>query len=109
MTSGNQPARGRSHSSGARGDSDLCRARLVRPGRLRGTGPCPSTACACLAALWRAASSAQSPPYDVDPKRELAPKLPNSNRQLETIRNSRNPFKIRQMTFSNEIIYLTQK
>jgi hypothetical protein len=41
------------------------------------------------------------PPCDVDPKRESSPKLADSNRQLETIRNRRNPFGIKQMNFSN--------
>ena len=40
-------------------------------------------------------------PYGRDPKRELDTQLPDSNRQLETIRNRRNPFKIMQITFSN--------
>jgi hypothetical protein len=52
-----------------------------------------STACA--------GSVAQPPPYGVDPRRELDLQLPNSNRQLETIRNGRNSPKIMQMTFSN--------
>jgi hypothetical protein len=54
-----------------------------------------STACA--------APPAQSPPYGVDPRREPDLQLPNSNRQLETIRNGGNPFKIMQMTFSNRL------
>jgi hypothetical protein len=41
------------------------------------------------------------PPCDVDPRRESSPKLADSNRQLETIRNGRNPFEIKQMNFSN--------
>jgi hypothetical protein len=39
--------------------------------------------------------------YHVDPKWELIVQLPNSNRQLETIRNGRNPLKINRMTISN--------
>jgi hypothetical protein len=129
------------------------RARLVRPGRIRGAGVhprrkptplSPSTACA--------ASPAQSPPYGVDrraslqcddtrlpssnlrgankglmethPNSEFEPNNCNhrhltfsnrnsthlfaidkleSNRQLETIRNGRNPFKSMHMTFSNRL------
>jgi hypothetical protein len=61
----------------------------------------PPTACACLAASWRAALPAQLLPYGVDPKREIDNPLTVSNRQLETIRNRHNPFTINQMTFSN--------
>jgi hypothetical protein len=69
-----------------------CRARLVRPGRIRGAGfqprrkpmrLCPSTACACLAAHWRADLPAQFPPCGVSPKREIADQPPNSNRSYK--------------------------
>src|ERR1700675_4806938 len=39
--------------------------------------------------------------YHVDPKWERDSELPDSNRQLETIRNGRSPFKINRLTFSN--------
>jgi hypothetical protein len=50
-----------------------------------------TTACACLAALWRAdlqvypepAEWAQSPPCGVDPKREIGAQPPNSNRSYK--------------------------
>jgi hypothetical protein len=86
----------------ARRRSDLCRARLVRPGRIRGAGfqprhkptrSSPTTACA--------ASPAQSLPYDADPKRELAPKLPNSNRSWYRLEFNISPTKQRTGVLSN--------
>jgi len=53
----------------------------------------PTTACA--------ESPAQSPPYDVDPKRELAPKLPNSNRSRYRLEFNISPTKQRTEVLSN--------
>jgi hypothetical protein len=75
----------------ARRPSDLCRAGF-QP-RHKPTGLCPSTACA--------ASPAQSPPYDADPKRELAPKLPNSNRSRYRLEFNISPTKQRTGVLSN--------
>jgi hypothetical protein len=92
-------------------------ARLRRPGWCRGTRETrrkqmvlgPTTACACLAASRRAGSRvypepaewAQSPPYGVDPKRELAPKLPNSNRPYCRLEINISPTKQRTEVLSN--------
>src|SRR5579863_7794169 len=48
-----------------------------------------------------AVSTAQPPPYGLDPIRELGPKISGSNRQLETIRIHRKSFKFSHITFSN--------
>jgi hypothetical protein len=53
----------------------------------------PTTACA--------GSPAQSPPYGVDPKRELAPKLPNSNRPYCRLEINISPTKQRTEVLSN--------
>jgi hypothetical protein len=74
-----------------------------------------TTACACLAASWRAALSAQLLPYDVDPKREsdLQPLVrrsmmrlrrrepPNSNRSRYRLEINISPTKQRTEALSN--------
>jgi hypothetical protein len=95
-----------------------CRARLVRPGRIRGArfnlsrteprgprrkriGLRPTTACACLAALWRADLPAQSPPCGVSPKREIGAQPPNSNRSRYRLEFNISPTKQRTEVLSN--------
>ena len=105
MTSGMQSAKGSQRRAGR--DSDLCGAGLhlsrakPRETRHKPTGPCPSTACADPFRKLAPNGAEGSPPYDAHPKRELAPKVPNSNRSWYRLEFNISPTKQRTGVLSN--------